>query len=181
MLGVLVVRGWHFKDREDLDTLLVNSRIAVRVHSKLCAGIAQFFNRFKQPLGTCCIPYRHLHGNFRYVHNIAHDHLFGFRLLKQLDYFVFYRILMEYSNRRWFMKTTTVRIDDDLLGRIDCLANTLSRSRSWVINQAIEKFVGFEEWFVQEVEDGLKEIEQGRIATDDEVTAGFRKWGVDAS
>jgi predicted transcriptional regulator len=79
------------------------------------------------------------------------------------------------------MKATTVRIDDDLLGRIDCLANTLSRSRSWVINQAIEKFVGFEEWFVQEVEDGLKEIEQGRIATDDEVTAGFRKWGVDAS
>ena len=79
------------------------------------------------------------------------------------------------------MKATTVRIDDDLLGRIDCLANTLSRSRYWVINQAIEKFVGFEEWFVQEVEDGLKEIEQGRIATDDEVTAGFRKWGVDAS
>jgi len=79
------------------------------------------------------------------------------------------------------MKATTVRIDDDLLGRIDCLANTLSRSRSWVINQAIEKFVGFEEWFVQEVEDGLKEIEQNRIATDDEVTAGFRKWGVDAS
>ena len=79
------------------------------------------------------------------------------------------------------MKATTVRIDDDMLGRIDCLANTLSRSRSWVINQAIERFLDYEEWFVQEVKDGLKEAERGEIATDDEVTAKFRKWGVDAS
>jgi RHH-type rel operon transcriptional repressor/antitoxin RelB len=79
------------------------------------------------------------------------------------------------------MKATTVRIDDDMLGRIDCLANTLSRSRSWVINQAIERFIGYEEWFVQEVKDGLKEVEQGKMATDDEVAAKFRKWGVDAS
>jgi predicted transcriptional regulator len=79
------------------------------------------------------------------------------------------------------VKATTVHIDDDMLGRIDCLANTLSRSRSWVINQAIEKFIGYEEWFIQEVKDGLKEIEQGKIATDDEVTARFKKWGVDAS
>ena len=79
------------------------------------------------------------------------------------------------------MKATTVRIDDDMLGRIDCLANTLSRSRSWVINQAIERFLDYEEWFVQEVKDGLKEAERGEIATDDEVTARFRKWGVDAS
>ncbi len=78
------------------------------------------------------------------------------------------------------MKATTVRINDDMLGRIDCLANTLSRSRSWVINQAIERFIGYEEWFVQEVKDGLKEVEQGKIATDNEVAAGFRKWGVDA-
>jgi len=79
------------------------------------------------------------------------------------------------------MKATTVRINDDMLDRIDCLANMLSRSRSWVINQAIERFIGYEEWFVQEVKDGLKEMEQGKIATDDEVAARFRKWGVDAS
>lgn len=79
------------------------------------------------------------------------------------------------------MKATTVRINDDMLGRIDGLASTLSRSRSWVINQAIERFIDYEEWFVQEVRDGLKEMEQGRIATDDDVIAGFDKWGVDAS
>ena len=57
----------------------------------------------------------------------------------------------------------------------------LSRSRSSVINQAIERFLDYEECFVQEAKDGLNEIEQGDIATDDEVAARFRKWGVDAS
>jgi len=79
------------------------------------------------------------------------------------------------------MKATTVRINDEMLGRVDFLAKTLSRSRSWIINQAIERFIGYEEWFVQEVKDGLKEVDQGEIATDDEVTATFHKWGVDAS
>lgn len=79
------------------------------------------------------------------------------------------------------MKATTVRIEDDMLGRIDCLANTLSRSRAWVIKQAIGKFLDYEEWFVQEVKNGIEEIERGEIATDNEVAASFNKWGVDAS
>lgn len=79
------------------------------------------------------------------------------------------------------MKTTTVRINENMLGRIDGLATTLSRSRSWIINQAIERFMDYEEWFAKEVTDGLKEIDQGKIATDDDVVAKFAKWGVDAS
>ncbi len=78
------------------------------------------------------------------------------------------------------MKATTVRLEDDILGRIDCLATTLSRSRSWVIKQAIGNFLDYEEWFVKEVENGKKEVEQGKIATEDEVSASFSKWGVDA-
>ena len=77
------------------------------------------------------------------------------------------------------MKATTTRIDDDMLGRVDGLADALSRSRSWVIKQAIGQFLEYEEWFVREIKDGLKEVERGEIATDDEVTARFRKWGVD--
>ena len=78
------------------------------------------------------------------------------------------------------MKATTVRIDDDVLNRVDGLAKALSRSRSWVINQAIDRFLEHEEWFVNEVKDGLKEVERGEIATDEEVAEQFRKWGVDA-
>ncbi|MEA2102687.1 MAG: CopG family ribbon-helix-helix protein [Thermodesulfobacteriota bacterium] len=78
------------------------------------------------------------------------------------------------------MKATTVRIDDGMLDRIDGLAKTLSRSRSWVINQAIDRFLDYEEWFIKEVKDGLEQVERGEIATHDKVAASFRKWGVNA-
>ncbi len=78
------------------------------------------------------------------------------------------------------MKTTTVRIDENMLVRLDSLAETLSRPRSWVIKQAIERFIEYEEWFVQEVQAGLKEVDDGKVASDDEVTNAFGKWGVDA-
>jgi predicted transcriptional regulator len=78
------------------------------------------------------------------------------------------------------MKTTTVRLDEGTLGRVDHLAGELSRSRSWVIKQAIERFLEYEEWFVREVKDGLKEVERGEIATEDEVADRFKRWGVDA-
>ncbi len=79
------------------------------------------------------------------------------------------------------MKTTTVRLDDKILDRVDGLAKVLSRSRSWVINQAIERFLEYEDWFVREVEDGLAEVEKGEVASHEEVVATFRKWGVNAS
>ncbi len=78
------------------------------------------------------------------------------------------------------MKTTTVRLDDDIMDRVDGLAKVLSRSRSWVINQAIDRFLEYEEWFVQEVKDGLAEVEKGEIADHGEVIARFRKWGANA-
>jgi len=79
------------------------------------------------------------------------------------------------------MKATTIRIDDKMLGSVDGLAKSLSRSRSWVINQVIDRFLNYEEWYIKEVKDGLAEVERGEIAADEEVVAKFRKWGADAS
>jgi predicted transcriptional regulator len=67
-----------------------------------------------------------------------------------------------------------------VLERLDSLAENLSRPRSWVINQAIQRFIEYEEWFVREVKAGLQKVEQGKVATDKEVSEVFLKWGVDA-
>ena len=79
------------------------------------------------------------------------------------------------------MKSTTVRMENDLLQRVDGIAESLSRSRSWIINQALERFVAYEEWYIQEVKSGLSELDGGEVATDREVVDRFKKWGVDAS
>ena len=59
-------------------------------------------------------------------------------------------------------KTTTVRMENRTLKRVDGLANAMSRSRAWVINQAVERYLDYEEWFVTEVTQALKEAERGR-------------------
>ena len=79
------------------------------------------------------------------------------------------------------MKSTTVRMKNDLLQRVDGIAESLSRPRSWIINQALERFVAYEEWYIQEVKNGLSELDKGEVATDREVVDRFKKWGVDAS
>ena len=79
------------------------------------------------------------------------------------------------------MKATTIRINDSTLGRIDGIAHNLSRPRSWVINQAIERFLDYEEWFVGQVTKGIEEANKGEIASREEVAEKFRNWDVDAS
>ncbi len=79
------------------------------------------------------------------------------------------------------MKMTTVRMDDQLLDRVDGIAKSLSRPRAFVIQQALERFVDYEEWFMLEVNEGLAEVERGDVANDAEVRRTFSKWGVDAS
>ena len=76
------------------------------------------------------------------------------------------------------MKATTIRMEDIVLVRIDSMAKSINRSRSWLINQAIERFLNYEEWFIEEVEDGLNEAANGEIATREEVIKSFAKWGV---
>ena len=56
-------------------------------------------------------------------------------------------------------KTTTIRMDSRTLKRVDGIANAMSRSQAWVINQAVERYLDYEEWFVDAVKQGetLKE------------------------
>ncbi len=79
------------------------------------------------------------------------------------------------------MKATTIRMNDSTLGRIDGIAKNLSRPRSWVINQAIERFLNYEEWFVEQVNNGIQEANQGKIASRGEIIEKFNKWDVEAS
>jgi predicted transcriptional regulator len=56
------------------------------------------------------------------------------------------------------MKATIIRISDDTLCRIEGLATVMNRYRSWVNKEALERFLSYEEWFVQEVTAGQEEI-----------------------
>jgi predicted transcriptional regulator len=61
-------------------------------------------------------------------------------------------------------RTTTIRMDARTLKRADGIARAMSRSRAWVINHAIERYLDCAEWFVGAVTQGLKQAEAGDVA-----------------
>ena len=78
------------------------------------------------------------------------------------------------------MKATTIRMEDMVLNRVDSMAKSINRSRTWVINQAVERFLSYEEWFIREVRAGVNEVTSGEIASHEEVAQRFARWGVNA-
>ena len=76
------------------------------------------------------------------------------------------------------VKNASIRMEAEKLERVDNIAKAVNRSRAWVINQAVDRYLEYEEWFVQQVQQGLDEADQGKFATDREVKKRFSKWGV---
>ncbi len=72
--------------------------------------------------------------------------------------------------------TLTVRLDKRLKKRLDKLAGTTKRSKSFLAAEAIAKFVELNEWQIKEIKAGIKEADEGKFASDEEVKSIFDKW-----
>jgi RHH-type rel operon transcriptional repressor/antitoxin RelB len=76
--------------------------------------------------------------------------------------------------------TMTVRLEDEVKVRLDRLAESTQRSKSYLAAEAIRAFVENNEWQIAEIEAGLREADAGDFASDKEMAALARKWKVDA-
>ncbi len=77
------------------------------------------------------------------------------------------------------MTTVTTRIDEETRSRLEQLAKATDRSRSWLVADAIRRYVGEEGWQVAAIEEGVRQADAGDFAAEDEVKAAFAEWGVD--
>ena len=76
--------------------------------------------------------------------------------------------------------TMTVRLPEHLRKRMDRLAASTERSRSWLTVDAIRSYLEAQEWQVQEIEAGIAEADAGEFASDAEVQDVRSRWAVDA-
>ncbi len=76
--------------------------------------------------------------------------------------------------------TMTVRLEDDVKDRLDRLAESTQRSKSFLAAEAIREFVENNEWQIAEIRAGLGEATAGDFATDKELAAVAKKWKVNA-
>lgn len=61
------------------------------------------------------------------------------------------------------LKATSVRLDDETLSRVGQMAEAMDRPRAWLMAEAIKQYVAREEWFINEVEKGVKDADEGRL------------------
>lgn len=76
--------------------------------------------------------------------------------------------------------TMTVRLEDEVKDRLNRLAESTQRSKSFLAGQAIREFVENNEWQISEIRAALAEADAADFATDKELAAVAKKWKVNA-
>ncbi|OGV76126.1 MAG: CopG family transcriptional regulator [Methylotenera sp. RIFCSPLOWO2_02_FULL_45_14] len=72
--------------------------------------------------------------------------------------------------------TVTLRLDDVVKDKLEKLAASTHRSRSFLAAEAIKAYVDSNEWQISEIHKGLQEADAGYFATEAEIKAVFDKW-----
>jgi predicted transcriptional regulator len=76
--------------------------------------------------------------------------------------------------------TMTVRLEDDVKDRLDRLAESTQRSKSFLAAEAIRDYIDTNEWQIAETHAALSEADAGDFAGQADVDALAQKWKVDA-
>lgn len=60
----------------------------------------------------------------------------------------------------------TIRLDDELLAKLDALATDTERSRNWLATKAIESYVELNAWQIEQIKAGLAEADRGEFVSE---------------
>ena len=75
----------------------------------------------------------------------------------------------------------TIRLDPALKKTLDRLAKASGRSRAFLAQDALRRYVDQEAWQIAEIRKAVKEADAGDFASDAAVAATLKKWDLDAS
>ena len=70
----------------------------------------------------------------------------------------------------------SLRVPHELKIKLDKLVTATKRNKSDLLLHWIEDGVALEEWQLQEIEDGIKEADMGKFASQSEVNKVLNKW-----
>jgi RHH-type transcriptional regulator, rel operon repressor / antitoxin RelB len=76
--------------------------------------------------------------------------------------------------------TMTVRLEDEVKDKLERLADSTQRSKSFLAAEAIRQFVENNEWQIAEIHAALAEAEAGDFASDKDLAEVAKKWKVNA-
>ena len=68
-----------------------------------------------------------------------------------------------------------IRLNAELEAKLSHIASKSGRAAEQVIQELVERFVDHDQWFRQEVEKGLAQLDRGEFIEHDEVVARIEK------
>ena len=68
-----------------------------------------------------------------------------------------------------------VKLSPELQAKLDSIAAQQGRDSASLVHEAVERLIGYDEWFIRQVEEGLVQIERGEVIPHDEVAARMEK------
>ncbi len=68
-----------------------------------------------------------------------------------------------------------VNLTPELQAKLDRLAAQQGRDSESLVHEAVERLVGYDEWFIRQVEKGLAQIDRGEVLEHEEVAARMEK------
>lgn len=71
--------------------------------------------------------------------------------------------------------TISTRVTEELVEKIDRLSEHLGRTRSWILNEALESYIASELEFIDAVQEGLQDLTQGQVVDHAEVVADWSR------
>ena len=72
--------------------------------------------------------------------------------------------------------TFTVRVDTNVKKRLEKLAKSTGRSRSFLAAEAINEYLGVNEWQVAGIKRALESADRGELIAHDDVKAWANSW-----
>ena len=68
-----------------------------------------------------------------------------------------------------------VNLTPELQAKLDEVASQQGRDAQSLVQEAVQRLVDYDQWFVREVEKGLSQIERGEVLEHEEVGARLEK------
>ncbi len=69
----------------------------------------------------------------------------------------------------------TVRLGADLKAKLEALARSTRRSKSYLAAEAIAAYIDLNRWQIGEIESGIAELDTGEIVSQDEAEARYER------
>ncbi len=73
------------------------------------------------------------------------------------------------------MPSITIRIDEETAAQVDELAGAMDRTRSWIADAALQRYLQEERKWLEDIRAGIDELDRGESIPHDQVISEIRK------